>query len=172
MLIDIFPFTVRQAGEGKEILTCLELLQAVCVCVYVCMSVCVYVHECVFMWVSVCVYVCECVYVWVSLYVKISLVIIHLYHLSMEGFILPSLWIIHWYSRNKDIYSLLWCYPRQGLNTGSSACRPRDTRRDSRADRGSLLPLEMNACLPGCVWNATPRSLSPLERNIGFWTQA
>ena len=24
----------------------------------------------------------------------------------------------------------------------------------------------MNACLPGCVWNATPRSLSPLERNI------
>ena len=25
---------------------------------------------------------------------------------------------------------------------------------------------------PGCVWNATPRSLSPLERNIGFWTQA
>ena len=123
MLIDIFPFTVRQAGEGKEILTCLELLQAVCVCVYVCMSVCVYVHECVFMWVIVCVYVCECVYVWVSLYVKISLVIIHLYHLSMEGFILPSLWIIHWYSRNKDIYSLLWCYPRQGLNTGSSACR-------------------------------------------------
>ena len=43
---------------------------------------------------------------------------------------------------------------------------------DSRAERGSLLPLEMNACLPGCVWNATPRSLSPLERNIGFWTQA
>ena len=30
----------------------------------------------------------------------------------------------------------------------------------------------MNACLPVCVWNATPRSLSPLERNIGFWTQA
>ena len=26
----------------------------------------------------------------------------------------------------------------------------------------------MNACLPGCVWNATPRSLSPLERNIGY----
>ena len=25
---------------------------------------------------------------------------------------------------------------------------------------------------PGCVWNATPRSLSPLERNIGFWTEA
>ena len=49
---------------------------------------------------------------------------------------------------------------------------PRDTRRDSRAERGSLLPLEMNSCLPGCVWNATPRSLSPLERNIGFWTQA
>ena len=40
------------------------------------------------------------------------------------------------------------------------------------AERGSLLPLEMEACLPGCVWNATPRSLSPLERNIGFWTQA
>ena len=31
---------------------------------------------------------------------------------------------------------------------------------------------EMNACLPGCVWNATPRSWSPLERNLGFWTQA
>ena len=31
---------------------------------------------------------------------------------------------------------------------------------------------EMDACLPGCVWNATPRSLSPLERNTGFWTQA
>ena len=31
---------------------------------------------------------------------------------------------------------------------------------------------QMNACLPGCVWNATPRCLSPLERNIGFWTQA
>ena len=45
-------------------------------------------------------------------------------------------------------------------------------RRDSRAERASLLPLERNACLPGCVWNATPRSLSPLERNIGFWTQA
>ena len=29
-----------------------------------------------------------------------------------------------------------------------------------------MLPLVMNACLPGCVWNATPRSLSPLERNI------
>ena len=26
--------------------------------------------------------------------------------------------------------------------------------------------------VPGCVWNATPRSLSPLESNIGFWTQA
>ena len=33
-----------------------------------------------------------------------------------------------------------------------------------------MLPLEMNACLPGCVWNATPRSLLPLERNIVFWT--
>ena len=31
---------------------------------------------------------------------------------------------------------------------------------------------EPASCLPGCVWNATPRSLSPLERNIGFWTQA
>ena len=39
-------------------------------------------------------------------------------------------------------------------------------------EKMSLLPLEMNACLPGCVWNAAPRSLSPLERNIGFWTQA
>ena len=38
----------------------------------------------------------------------------------------------------------------------------------SRSDN----PLEMNACLPGCVWNATPRSLPPPERNIGFWTQA
>ena len=28
------------------------------------------------------------------------------------------------------------------------------------AERGSLLPLEMNAGLPGCVWNATPPSLS------------
>ena len=28
-----------------------------------------------------------------------------------------------------------------------------------------MLPVERNACLPGCVWNATPRSLSPLERN-------
>src|SRR5574340_1248845 len=34
------------------------------------------------------------------------------------------------------------------------------------------LSLEMNACLPGSVWNATPRSLSPLERNTGFWTPA
>ena len=32
--------------------------------------------------------------------------------------------------------------------------------------------IKMNACLPGCVWNATPRSRSPLERNLGFWTQA
>ena len=47
-----------------------------------------------------------------------------------------------------------------------------EIRLDSRAERASLLPLEMNAFLPGCVWNATPRSLSPLERNIGFWTQA
>ena len=44
---------------------------------------------------------------------------------------------------------------------GMSRHRRRD---DSRAERASLLPLEMNACLPGCVWNATPRSLSPLER--------
>ena len=28
----------------------------------------------------------------------------------------------------------------------------------------------MNACLPGCVWNATPRSLSPLERIASFPT--
>ena len=94
MLIDIFPFTLRQAGEGKEILTGLELLHVVCVCVcawvcvFMCVSVCVYVCECVclcvwvcvwvcvFMCVSVCVYVCECVYVWVSLDVKLSLVII------------------------------------------------------------------------------------------------
>ena len=34
-----------------------------------------------------------------------------------------------------------------------------------------MLPFEMNACLPGCVWNATPRSLSPLERNIPFLVQ-
>ena len=33
-------------------------------------------------------------------------------------------------------------------------------------------PLDMNACLPGCVWNATPRSRSPLESNMGFSTQA
>ena len=26
----------------------------------------------------------------------------------------------------------------------------------------------MDACLPGCVWKATPRSLSPLERNTGL----
>ena len=44
--------------------------------------------------------------------------------------------------------------------------------KDKYRIRGSLLPLEMDACLPGCVWNATPRSLSPLERNTGFWTQA
>ena len=48
----------------------------------------------------------------------------------------------------------------------------RSDRHSSRAERASLLPLERNACLPGCVWNATPRSRSPLERNIGFWTQA
>src|SRR5574340_486052 len=54
----------------------------------------------------------------------------------------------------------------------SDVCSSDLTRRHSRAERGSLLPLEMNACLPGCVWNATLRSLSPLERNIGFWTQA
>src|SRR5574337_328094 len=50
--------------------------------------------------------------------------------------------------------------------------RLKSSYRDSRAERGSLLPLEMEACLPGCVWNATPRSLSPLERNIGFWTRS
>ena len=62
------------------------------------------------------------------------------------------------------------CIPFDSLE--STQWAPRDTRRDSRAEQASLLPLEMNACLPGCVWNATPRSLSPLERNIGFWTQA
>ena len=30
----------------------------------------------------------------------------------------------------------------------------------------------IRARLPGCLWNATPRSRSPLERNNGFWTQA
>ena len=34
------------------------------------------------------------------------------------------------------------------------------------------LQLEINACLPGCVWNATPKSRSPLERKLSFWTQA
>ena len=43
---------------------------------------------------------------------------------------------------------------------------------DGEPDDESSGRLEMNACLPGCVWNATPRALSPLERNIGFWTQA
>src|SRR5574337_1457989 len=33
----------------------------------------------------------------------------------------------------------------------SERYRRRDTRRDSRAERGSLLPLEMHACLPGCA---------------------
>ena len=60
----------------------------------------------------------------------------------------------------------------QPLTEGCWNPPKRDTRRDSRAERGSLLPLEMNACLPGCIWNATPRSLSPVERNICFWTQA
>src|SRR5574337_225982 len=40
--------------------------------------------------------------------------------------------------------------------TFSLSSAPRDIRRDSREERGSLLPLERNACLPGCVWNATP----------------
>ena len=40
-------------------------------------------------------------------------------------------------------------------------------RRDRRRDRVGREPFR-----GGCVWNATPRSLSPLERNIGFWTQA
>ena len=48
---------------------------------------------------------------------------------------------------------------------------------DSRAERGSLLPLEMNACLPGCVWNvywpcshsrAIPSFPSQLEWKIGL----
>src|SRR5574340_904636 len=39
--------------------------------------------------------------------------------------------------------------------------------------RASSLPDAVKArLLACCVWNATPRSLSPLERNIGFWTQA
>ena len=54
----------------------------------------------------------------------------------------------------------------------SPAPRPRAHARTHALPVNSLLPLETNACLPGCVWNATPRSLSPLERNIGFWTQA
>ena len=33
-------------------------------------------------------------------------------------------------------------------------------------------PAVCSILLPGCVWNATPRSLSPLERKLGFWTQA
>ena len=41
---------------------------------------------------------------------------------------------------------------------------------DDFAIRCNIITLE--DCLPGCVWNATPRSLSPLERNTGFWTQA
>src|SRR5574341_1528080 len=69
----------------------------------------------------------------------------------------------------------VFCHTPHGASaTGGAFKAPiwNRTRRDSRAERASLLPLEMNACLPGCVWNATPRSLSPLERNIGFWTQA
>ena len=37
----------------------------------------------------------------------------------------------------------------------------------------TLLEIEAPfVAIPWCVWNATPRSLSPLERNNGFWTQA
>ena len=54
---------------------------------------------------------------------------------------------------------------------------------DGAIEKGDTLFLtrvvsEVAQCRPfevevgGCVWNATPRSLSPLERNIGFWTQA
>src|SRR5574337_32318 len=33
-----------------------------------------------------------------------------------------------------------------------------------------IYTLSLHDALP--IWNATPRSLSPLERNTGFWTQA
>src|SRR5574337_489913 len=57
-------------------------------------------------------------------------------------------------------WEIPWTQEPGGLqSTGLQKVRH---RRDSRAERGSLLPLEMNACLPGCVWNATPRSRSPL----------
>ena len=55
-------------------------------------------------------------------------------------------------------------FPAQGMAERKAVNYISSYRRDSRAERGSLLPLEMNAYLPGCVWNATPRSLSPLER--------
>ena len=51
--------------------------------------------------------------------------------------------------------------PSPKTKRGGSPCggrAVRETRRDARAERGSLLPLERNACLPGCVCNATPRS--------------
>ena len=37
---------------------------------------------------------------------------------------------------------------------------------------GSFASPRVELWLPGCVWNATPRSLSALERNIRSWTQA
>ena len=82
------------------------------------------------------------------------------------------------------IYSFFWYILRLQFSSVQFSCsvmsdslQPHESQHarppcPSRAERGSLLPLEMNACLPGCVWNATPRSRSPLERNIGFWTQA
>ena len=61
-------------------------------------------------------------------------------------------------------------YTRSGLFMEQIRVMKEMREHDRRTGRSG--PLEMNACLPGCVWNATPRSLSPLERNIGFWTQA
>ena len=57
-------------------------------------------------------------------------------------------------------------WPRQSEEPGGVWAQgaPRDTRRDSRAERGSLLPLELNACLPGCVWNATRPQVAPSAR--------
>ena len=54
--------------------------------------------------------------------------------------------------------------------------RVRKSWSDAASQKGAFKILDnakvCAACLPGCVWNATPRSLSPLERNIDFWTQA
>ena len=61
---------------------------------------------------------------------------------------------------------------RVAFHAGRSMWNGKEDVDEFSVERGCLLPLEMNACLPGCVWNATPRSLSPLERNTGFWTPA